>query len=154
MKLKLILAGLLAAGAAHAADLPFQPKPTGQAIVINGKTYYKPGAGSGASSFGLSAKRSAGGGAPTLKRGDVLQPARQFEPAKASGVVLVQLAAPQQEAALARDYGLKARYRTQSVVVFDTPPQAELLSLQQRLSADKRVKLAQLELASDKEQAE
>lgn len=149
----LVLSSLLALSAmAHADNEPsLLPKPTGQALTINGKVYYKTTVTPPA---GVSARSAAAPAAPTLRRGEVLQPARRMEPATVSGTILVQLAAPQDAAALARDYGLTVRHRSQSVVLFDTPPQAELLSLQQRLQGDKRVRQAQLELVSEIDRVE
>ncbi|OHX10402.1 hypothetical protein [Chromobacterium sphagni] len=137
---------------AQAAELPFLPKPAGQAVAINGKTYYKQlsqAKQSAKSASGISARTS---GAVALNRGDVVQSPKQWAPATVSGTVLVQLASPQDEAAIARDHGLTVRFRTQSVVVYDSPAQTELLGLQQRLAADKRVKKVQLELASNENQ--
>ncbi|PRP70740.1 hypothetical protein BUE93_10700 [Chromobacterium amazonense] len=151
--LSLISALLALSATAHAADLPFLPKPAGQAVSINGKVYYKQ---TPQPKMGVSAKLAAAPATatPTLKRGDVVQSAKQTVPASVSGAVLVQLASAQDEAALARDHGLTPRYRTASVVVFDSPPQADLLALQQKLAADKRVKKAQIELASNDKQPE
>ncbi|OQS08822.1 hypothetical protein B0T37_17770 [Chromobacterium violaceum] len=144
------LALLTLAVPSQAAEPAFLAQPAGQAVVINGKTYYKQ---TPPSKFGVSA-RSAGAVAPSLKRGDVVQAPKQLVPSVVSGTVLVQLASPQDEAAVARDHNLTVRYRTASVVVFTTPAQADLLALQQKLSADKRVKKAQLELASNDKQIE
>ncbi|WP_434634985.1 hypothetical protein [Chromobacterium sp. CV08] len=143
---------LILAAHVQAAEPPFLAKPAGQAVVINGKTYYKQVPQSKIAN-GVSA-RSAGAQAPSLKRGDVVQAPKALLPATVSGTVLVRLASPSDEAAVARDHSLTVRYRTASVVVFNTPAQADLLALQQRLSADKRVKKAQLELASNDKQAE
>lgn len=153
MKHSLILAGLLAlAAGAQAADVPsFKQKPGGQPLVINGKTYYKQAAPAGKLPLGVSARSAASEGGATLKRGDVLRSEGELAPSKVSGVVMVKLASPRDEAALAHDHSLSVRYRTQSVVVFDAPAQAELLSLQQRLAADKRVKQVQLEVFSNSE---
>ncbi|AXE32071.1 hypothetical protein DK842_20520 [Chromobacterium phragmitis] len=134
----------------QAAEPSFLAKPAGQAVVINGKTYYKQVP---QSKFNASA-RSTGVSAPSLKRGDVVQASKQLVPSVVSGTVLVQLASPQDEAAVARDHNLTVRYRTASIVIFNAPAQADLLALQQKLSADKRVKKAQLELASNDKQIE
>ncbi|UTH74027.1 hypothetical protein [Chromobacterium sp. IIBBL 290-4] len=149
MKNLLILIPILftLSAAAQTNDPLLATNPSGQAIAINGKVYYKQAT--------LRAKRSAAEAiAPALKRGDIVQGASQILPATVSGAVLVQLASPQDEAAIARDYGLTARQRTASVVVFDSEPQTDLLALQQKLFSDKRVKKAQLELASKDKQLE
>ncbi|MBX9297231.1 hypothetical protein [Chromobacterium piscinae] len=146
------LALLTLAANSQAAEPPFLAQPAGQAVVINGKTYYKQVPQSKIPN-GVSA-RSTGTPAPSLKRGDVVQAPKQRVPATVSGTVLVQLASPNDEAAVARDHGLTVRYRTASIVIFNTPAQADLLALQQKLAADKRVKKAQLELASNDKQAE
>ncbi|KUM02805.1 hypothetical protein KIF53_15195 [Chromobacterium subtsugae] len=150
MKKTILTLSLLAlAGGALAADLPFLPKPAGQAVTINGKTYYKQASQAKAAAKSASGASFRASGAPALNRGDVVQSPKQALPATVSGTVLVQLASAQDEAAVARDHGLSVRFRTQSVVVYEAPAQTELLGLQQRLAADKRVKKAQLELASN-----
>ncbi|MGR2682763.1 hypothetical protein [Chromobacterium haemolyticum] len=140
---------LILSSMALATDgLALLPKPSGQAITINGKLYYKP-APTVAKSGGIMPRSST---PVTLHRGELLQPASQRELATVSGMIFVRLITPADEAAVARAYDLRPKVRTQNVVVFDTSPQVELLSLQQRLQADKRVKQVQLELASDTEQ--
>ncbi|OWY37910.1 hypothetical protein CEK28_14770 [Xenophilus sp. AP218F] len=151
MKTTLILAGVLAFSAAIGAHAATGVKQAGAAILIDGKVYYLPRPASVASPFALNARRGAGGqpAASALKRGDVLQPASQPESATATGLILAQLMPHAQSAAVARDHGLTVSFTMQNVVVFDTPTRADLLAVQKRLQADKRVKLVQIEMASN-----
>lgn len=149
-KAHIILTSLLTLSSmAQATEGPvLLPKPSGQAITINGQLYYKhsPGVVPKTASTMPRSMTSV-----TLRRGELLQPASQRELATVSGLILVRLISAADAAAIARDYGLKLSIRTQNVVGLDTAPQAELLSLQQRLQADPRVKQVQLELATDTE---
>nr|WP_199066728.1 hypothetical protein [Chromobacterium sp. ASV5] len=151
MKTTLILAGVLAFSAAIGAHAATGVKQAGAAILIDGKVYYLPRPASVASPFALNARRGAGGqpAASALKRGDVLQPASQPESATATGLILAQLMPHAQSAAVARDHGLTVSFTMQNVVVFDTPARADLLAVQKPLQADGRVKLVQIEMASN-----
>ncbi|AMC33482.1 hypothetical protein [Janthinobacterium sp. B9-8] len=138
-----------------AAPSVLLPPVSGEAVQVNGKTYFKQGNTASAPAASLASepqiiRRMAAEPEAGLYAGDVLGSAQERLPATVSGAVLLQLKNAVDEQALVSQYGLSVKFRTQSVLLLQAAPGAELLQLLAQLQADQRVSRAELELVRNK----